>query len=78
LVNEKVPTPTIYHDSTSVVTLVTQGGGVTRTRYLRNGMHLAKKAVDLEHLIIKYCKSDSMITDGFSKPVEGAEFHQFI
>jgi hypothetical protein len=35
LVNDKIPTPVIYQDSSSVVSLVTQGGGITRTRHLR-------------------------------------------
>jgi hypothetical protein len=71
LVNDKIPTPIILQDSTSVVTLVTQGGGVTRTGHLRNCMHLAKIAVDEDHLIIKHCKVNLMIADVFTKPLEG-------
>jgi hypothetical protein len=40
LVNDKMPTPVINQDSSSVVTLVTHGGGVTRTRHLCYCMHL--------------------------------------
>jgi hypothetical protein len=40
LVNDKIA-------SSSVVSLVTLGGGVTRTKHLRNRMHLAKETVDL-------------------------------
>jgi len=46
LVNEKIATSIIYQDSSSVVSLVTLGGGVTRTKHLRNRMHLAKEVVD--------------------------------
>jgi hypothetical protein len=35
-----MPTPVINQDSSSVVTLVTHGGGVTRTRHLCYCMHL--------------------------------------
>ncbi len=78
LVNDKIPTPVIYQDSSSVVSLVTQGGGITRTRHLRNLMHLAKEAVDLNRLVIRHCNAKSMIADGFMKPLEGAEFKKFV
>ncbi len=35
LAGKRVPLPLVYQDSTSAVTLVTQGGGVTRTKHLR-------------------------------------------
>jgi hypothetical protein len=46
LTSDQVSSPIIYQDSTSVITLVTQGGGVKRTRHLHNHMHLVKEAVD--------------------------------
>jgi hypothetical protein len=78
LVSEKLPTPIVYQDSTSVIALVTQGGGVTRTRHLRNRMHLVKEAVDEQRLNVRHCKTKEMIADGRTKPLEGAEFKQFI
>jgi hypothetical protein len=78
LVSEKLPTPIVYQDSTSVIALVTQGGGVTRTRHLRNRMHLVKEAVDEQRLNVRHCKTKEMIADGLTKPLEGAEFKQFI
>jgi hypothetical protein len=61
IAHDKIPTLIILQDSTSVVTLVTQGGGVTGTRHLCNCMHLAKRAVDEDCLIIKHCKANLMI-----------------
>ncbi len=78
MVSEKLLTPIIHQDSTSVITLVTQGGGVTRTRHLRNRMHLVKEAVDDKRLEICHCKTVDMIADGFTKPLEGVAFKQFI
>lgn len=78
MVNEKLGTPTIYQDSLSAVTLVTQGGGRTRTRHLCTRLHLAKEAVDAGRLIIKHYKADIMIADGLTKALEGAEFKTFI
>ncbi len=59
LVSEELPRPIIYQDSTSVITLVTQGGGVTRTRHLRNRMHLVKEAVDERRLEIHHCGTNN-------------------
>jgi hypothetical protein len=39
-------------------------------------MHLAKEAVDEDRLIIKHCKANLMIADGFTKPLKGSEFQQ--
>jgi hypothetical protein len=78
LVSEELPRPIIYQDSTSVITLVTQRGGVTRTRHLRNRMHLVKEAVDERRLEIRHCGTNDMVADGFTKPLEGMSFQQFI
>jgi hypothetical protein len=41
-------------------------------------MHLVKEAVDDKRLEIRHCKTDDMIADGFTKPLEGMAFKQFI
>jgi hypothetical protein len=78
LISEKLPIPIIHQDSTSVIMLVMQGGGVMRTRHLRNRMHLVKEAVDEKRLEIRHCKTDEIIADGFTKPLEGIAFKRFI
>ncbi len=78
LASDQISVPIIYQDSTSVITLVTQGGGVTRTRHLHNHMHLVKEAVDDNHINICHCKTQEMIADGFIKPLEGIDFKYFI
>jgi hypothetical protein len=74
LVNDKMPTPIIYQDRSSVVTLVTHGRGVTRIRHLWNHMHRSKEAVDMGRVIIRHCKAKFIIADGFMKPLDGSEF----
>jgi hypothetical protein len=78
LIKDKITTPIMYQDISSVVTLVTHGGGVTRTRHLKNHMHLAKEAVDMVRLVIKHCKAEMMIADGLTKPLDGSDFTKFI
>jgi hypothetical protein len=41
-------------------------------------MYLTKEAVDMQRLIIKHCRTNQMIADGFTKPLEGADFKQFL
>jgi hypothetical protein len=74
LVKDKVPLPLVHQDCTAVVTLVTQGGGVTRTKHLRVRMHLAKEQIEKKRLVVKYTKAKDMVADGASKPLEGEDF----
>jgi hypothetical protein len=60
LISEEMSAPVIYRDSTTVITLVTQGGGITRTRHFCNRMHLVKEAVDAQRLNIRHCKTGEM------------------
>jgi hypothetical protein len=41
-------------------------------------MHLVKEAVDEQRLDVRHCGTKEMTADGFSKPLEGADFKQFI
>jgi hypothetical protein len=66
----QVEAPTIYQDSTSVTFLVTQGGGVVRTKHLRVHMNLAKDTVVENRSHIVYLHTSKMIADGLTKPLE--------
>ncbi len=77
LAGEMVLLPIVYQDSTSVITLVTQGGGVTRTKHLRVRMHLAKESLEKKQFLIKHTKAEGMYADGASKPLEGEEFSKY-
>jgi hypothetical protein len=77
IVNRQMGAPTIYQDCTSVIALVTRGGGVTRTKHLRARMHLGKEAVDEKRVQIEFVPTEEMKADGFSKPLEGKDFAVF-
>ena len=59
--------PIIYQDSTSVISLITKGGGITQTKHLRARMNLGKEVVDENKVLIIYKRSGKMKADGFSK-----------
>ncbi len=47
---EEAKAPTIYQDSTSVISLVTKGGGVVWTKHLRVQMNLCREAVQKKRI----------------------------
>jgi hypothetical protein len=46
ITGEETATPIVYQDCKSVISLVTVGGGITRTKHLIVRMHLGKEMVD--------------------------------
>jgi hypothetical protein len=77
LIGRKALVPVVYQDLTSVISLVTEGGGVTRTKHMRARMHLGKESVDSKRIMVKYMNTKQMPADGASKILEGAAFQQF-
>jgi hypothetical protein len=77
LIMSQVPMPIVYQDCTTVITLVTKGGGITRTKHLRVRMNLGKEMVDENRIRVEYVKAAGMIADGFSKPYDPAEHKPF-
>jgi hypothetical protein len=73
----EVEKPTIYQDCTAVVSLVTKGGGITRTKHLRARMNLGKELVDKKRGTVVYQPAAGMIADGFSKAYDPAEHKIF-
>ncbi len=69
--------PTIYQDSTSVISLVTKGGVVVRTKHLRVRMNSMKEAIKEKRVKVEHIRTKSMVADGFTKPLEGADFTFF-
>ncbi len=72
-----VPMPTIYQDCSAVVSLVTKGGGKTRTKHLRARMNLAKEMVDKARAEVVHVKAPAMKADGLIKPYEEANHKRF-
>jgi hypothetical protein len=77
LTMKKIAVPIIYEDCNVVVSLVTIGGGITRTKHLRARMFLGKKMVDEGRLRVVYKKGEEMEADGFSKPYDPVKHKPF-
>lgn len=75
--NKNIAKPLIHQDSTSVLTLVTKGGGVTRTKHMRARVFLAKESIDEKRFMVTHCKAEDMHADGASKPLEGNKFNKY-
>jgi hypothetical protein len=52
--NSKIETPLIYQDNTSLISLVTEGGGIMRTKHMRSRMFLVLEAVKEKRARIRY------------------------
>lgn len=78
ITNSPISVPVIYQDSTSVIALVTRGGGVVRTKHLRVRMNLCKEGLDLKKFIIRHIGTARMIADRFTKALEKREFKLFM
>jgi hypothetical protein len=75
--NDKLEKPLIYQDSTSVMTLITQGGAATRTKHMRARVYLAKESIDEDRIEVKHCRAERMYADGASKSLVGASFSKY-
>jgi hypothetical protein len=75
--NSKPLKPMVHQDSTSVITMVTEGGGATRTKHMRTRLHLVIEAVKEDRIEIKYKNTKEMKADGLTKALGGAEFVDF-
>jgi hypothetical protein len=72
-----VPPLTIYQDRSAVVSLVTKGGGKTRTKHLQARMNLAKEMADKGRATIVHVMALEMKADGFTKPYDKAKHRPF-
>ena len=57
LVGRSVALPIVYQDYTSVISLVTRIGGVTRTKHLRARMNLVKESLELGRSLVLWLET---------------------
>jgi hypothetical protein len=74
ITNTSIVPPIIYQDCTAVIALVTECGGVVRTKHLRVRMELCREGLQNNKFIVKYINTLKMIADGLTKPLEGLAF----
>jgi len=77
VMNSEQMKPLIYQDSTLVITMVTEGGGVMRTKTMRTRMNLVLEAVKEDRIEIRYMNTKGMEADGLSKSLGGSSFLEF-
>jgi hypothetical protein len=77
IMQSNVSTPVVYQDCSAVVSLVTKGGGKTRTKHLRARMNLAKEMVDEDRVDVIHIKAPEMKADGLTKPYDEGKHKPF-
>jgi hypothetical protein len=75
---KETKTPVVFQDCKAVISLVTIGGGVMRTKHLRARMNLGKEMIDEGRVKVVYVKAEDMKADGFSKPLDPSGHHRFV
>ena len=64
-------------ECTSVIDLVTKGGGVVRTKHMRARMNVGREAILEERIKVVYCHTSRMIANCLTKALEGSAFVTF-
>jgi hypothetical protein len=77
LIGRKAFAPIVYQDCTAVISLITIGGGITRTKHMRARMNLGKESLKQKRMVVRYLNTKEMMADGASKVLEGAAFQKF-
>jgi hypothetical protein len=78
ITGKEMRTPVIFQDCKAVISLVTIGGGVMRTKHLRARMNLGKEMVDEGRAKVVYVRAEDMKADGFSKPLDPSGHCRFV
>ena len=78
ITNSPMQIPVIFQDSTSVISLVTKGGGIVRTKHLRVCMNLCKEGVEQNKFRVVYAPTKLMIADGCTKALEKRDSEIFM
>ncbi len=77
VLNCNIKVPTVYQDNTSVISLVTIGGGIMRTKHMHTRMNLVLEAVNERRIVAEYVHTLKMFADGLTKVLDGADFDSF-
>jgi len=75
--NTEIRAPLIYEDCTAVISLVTEGGGIARTKHLRVRIEMCRQALKEKKWRLEYVNTKNMIADGLTKVLEGEAFTKF-
>jgi hypothetical protein len=78
VIGEESKVPIVFQDCKSVISLVTIGGGITRTKHLRARMNLGKEMVDEGRIKVIYVQAEGMKADGLSKPLDPSGHCKFV
>jgi hypothetical protein len=73
---KEIDIPVIFQDNTSTISLVTKGGGKQRTKHLRVRQQLVKEKYDMKEVKIEYVKTQEMLADLLTKPIQVEHFQQ--
>ena len=71
--------PTLMQDNTSAILLEKNGYESVgkQSRHVKIKYFFIKDCYECQELDIKYCPTDKMVADYFTKPLQGKKFYEF-
>lgn len=76
--NAKIEITLIFQDNTSIISMVTTGGGITRAKHMRTRMFLVLESIKDKRETIHYIHTSGMIANGLTKPIDGKDFDYYV
>ena len=73
-----VPTPEVLQDNTSTISLITEGGGKYRNKYMRVRQQVVLEMVRNEDIFVRYVPTQDMLADVCTKPLQGGLFREMV
>jgi hypothetical protein len=68
----------VYQDNTSTITLVKNGGGKARSKYMKVWQEYMKERIMTGELEIEHVKTSKMLADILTKPLGGEQYHNLV
>jgi hypothetical protein len=70
----EIPIPTMNQDNKSTISLITVSKKPHRNKYMLVRQSVVKELVDNREIQIEYVKSENMVADILTKPLQGSLF----
>ena len=73
-----IKTTVVYQDNKSAILLKKNGkqSSSTRTKHINVHYYFITNHINTKELNVKYCNTDDMVADYFTKPLQGCKFLQ--
>jgi len=68
----------VYQDNKPTITIVTNGGGKGRTKYMKVREEYVRERLKTKEIEIEYLRTDKVVADVLTKPLSSEGFHSLV